>query len=826
MLKLLHYSTWKDPSLNKITIIALVTIAHLFIASSVYSDNALPHPENIVKGAKAQFDPLPNFPACSDNDDSIQLTDGLCVTGQLWSQKGSVGWGALNSMVTITFDFNKVMPISGISYNTAAGESGVKWPSSILVVVSDNGSTWKKVGDLVQLAQVNPYLATDRYGVYQYKAENLACHGQYVRLVVASQGKNYIFCDEIEMYIGPDALLSSDITSFTVSDFEHYMSIISTNNRISNRISSDIETAVTDVQSSKILNEDKAILVAKLYDMQTKHSNPVDPDTFETIFPLNVSHAQVLSVYAPIMRSNGIQDLFVWKKHRFDYQTLTEIPQVNQAVSNIKIRMMRNERRSDAFLVSNATDNQVNASLQVVGLPGGPKPVWLRVYSIPWTDTASGMAIAAALVDAPYANSAFQIMLPSGMTRKIWITVDSSKLKAGDYSGTFVIKGAGKTIKVPVNLHVSPVTMLRPRLSFYAWEYAGGDGNFGVTNKNKDSVRKLAVDNLLDSPWAHPLLLPVPAENDFNENNKLKISLDFKLFDEWVKQWPNARRYMVYAHLQDTFAGKTMGTPDFDARAGEWIKALSNHLKFLKIDSKRFILTILDEPRDNNADRIVIGWIKTIKSVAPDMLIWEDPIRAKTEESPEIFSSPDIVCPNLLWYYSGGDASMAQLQDILKKTGHKLHFYQCDGGGVKTYDPHQYYRMMSWYAFRHGAEGIGFWSLGDNGGANSSWNEYDWKSYAGGFTPEFLSTTAATDSIHMQGIREGIEDYEYLSMLKDRIKTTTNPKWKLSAQSLLDEIYQVVTTKYIANYTWNATVDRTLVDSYRLKVMALLEKKY
>lgn len=811
--------------MNKITIIALVTITLLFIASSAYSDYAPPNSENIVQGIKAQFQPAPNFPGCSDNDDSIQLTDGSYVTGQLWSQKGSVGWGALNSMVTITFDFNKVVPISGISYNTAAGESGVKWPSSILIFVSDNGSTWKKVGDLIQLAQANPYLATDKYGVYQYKTEKLKCHGQYVRLVVASEGKNYIFCDEIEIYKGPDALLSSDITSFTVSDFEHYMSIISTNNRISNRISSDIQTAITDVKSSKLSEENKAALVARLNDIHINYSNPVDPDKFETIFPLNDAHSQVLTVYAPIMRSSGIQNLFVWKKHRFDYQTLTETPQVNQSISNIKIRMMHSERRSDAFLISNATDNLVNAGLQVIGLPGGSKPAWLRVYSVPWTDTASGMAIAAALVDAHFTNGVFRISLPSGMTRKIWITVDSSKLKSGDYSGAFVIKGAGKTIKVPVSIHVSPVTMLRPRLSFYAWEYTGGDGNLGVTNKNKESVRKLAVDDLLDSPWAHPLLLPVPSQKDFDANNKLTISLDFRLFDEWVKQWPNARRYMVYAHLQDTFAGKSIGTPDFDARAGEWIKALLSHLKLLKIYFKRFTLTILDEPRDDNADRIVIGWIKTIKSVAPEMLIWEDPIRTRTEESPEIFSTPDIVCPNLLWYYSGGDASMAQLRDIIKNTGHKLHFYQCDGGGVKTYDPHQYYRMMSWYAFKHGAEGIGFWSLGDNGGAGSSWNEYDWKSYAGGFTPEFLSPTAATDSIHMQGIREGIEDYEYLSMLKDRIKTTTNPIWKSSAQTLLDDIYEKVTTKYIANYTWNATVDRNIVDNYRLKVLALLEKK-
>jgi hypothetical protein len=41
--------------------------------------------------------------------------------------------------VTIVIDLRSVQAISGVPYNTAAGQAGVEWPRSVFVLVSDDG---------------------------------------------------------------------------------------------------------------------------------------------------------------------------------------------------------------------------------------------------------------------------------------------------------------------------------------------------------------------------------------------------------------------------------------------------------------------------------------------------------------------------------------------------------------------------------------------------------------------------------------------------------------------------------------------------------------
>jgi hypothetical protein len=100
-------------------------------------------------------------------------------------------------------------------------------------------------------------------------------------------------------------------------------------------------------------------------------------------------------------------------------------------------------------------------------------------------------------------------------------------------------------------------------------------------------------------------------------------------------------------------------------------------------------------------------------------------------------------------------------------------------GPARLQDPTTYYRLAGWYAFRAHAVGSAFWAFGDTGGAETSWNDY-----AGGelaYAPAFIGRHGVTDSVHWQAVREGVEDHEYLAMLRDAADRTADARWKVTA---------------------------------------------
>ena len=79
----------------------------------------------------------------------------------------------------------------------------------------------------------------------------------------------------------------------------------------------------------------------------------------------------------------------------------------------------------------------------------------------------------------------------------------------------------------------------------------------------------------------------------------------------------------------------------------------------------------------------------------------------------------------------------------------------------------------------------------------------------------------------MEAIREGVEDYEYLVMLRDRIRECEEagkagallPR----ARRILDGACErVLTAEQSADYHWNVEKDRSTADSVRCEVLQIL----
>ena len=158
---------------------------------------------------KKWFSPRPNYRHCTDAGDADQLTDGKTTNDYFWTQQGTVGWSGA-PLATIRVDLGRVEPIGGVALRTAAGRADVTWPMAVYVLVSDDGKTYRRAGDLVALNEAAHGPLPDDYAIVRQEGGILRTRGRYVQLVIVPlPGGSYLFTDEIEILRGPDDLLAA-----------------------------------------------------------------------------------------------------------------------------------------------------------------------------------------------------------------------------------------------------------------------------------------------------------------------------------------------------------------------------------------------------------------------------------------------------------------------------------------------------------------------------------------------------------------------------------------------------------------------------------------
>jgi hypothetical protein len=486
--------------------------------------------------------------------------------------------------------------------------------------------------------------------------------------------------------------------------------------------------------------------------------------------------------------------------------------------------MLKNQFRADALLLTNATAQPQTATVQIKNAPRGAQPGWLQVLATQWTDTRESLPVADALLPLDAQNGVYRVTIPAGITRKLWLTVDSSKVLSGDYRSTLeVVSGAQKT-DVPLALSVSARAMKTPRLATYFWDYLnGGSGMPAITEENRAALQTLMRSHFVDTPWSTNIILPRPSATDFDGDNQLKAPLDFSKFDEWIAMWPDARNYYVYAAVGYDFAGAKMGTPEFDARVGSWAKVLAAHMRELGKKPQQLGLLLVDEPFTDERDTHAVAWAKPIAAAAPELMLFSDPIweRPDQTKTPEALTLMDVLCFHIPVYYQGG-APVRDFVQKLRADGKTIWLYQATGP-VRAYDPQLSYRQLAWHSFSIGGSGVGSWALTDTGGTPTSWTEYSVSNTS--YAPIFVSEKSANTSLHWEAMREGVEDYEELAMLQDAIIASKDAAWKTRAEKVLADAVQTVTANWDAKRAWTSERDPNLTDAALQKVRALLSQK-
>jgi hypothetical protein len=410
------------------------------------------------------------------------------------------------------------------------------------------------------------------------------------------------------------------------------------------------------------------------------------------------------------------------------------------------------------------------------------------------------------------------------MTRKVWLTVDGSRLAPGTYHAALTFRTPRASTRIPFTVRVSRVTMGRPRLSLGMWDYTNGAGAYAITPQNRDAAIALMRSHFVDSPWATNAALPWPVASDYDASGRLAHPLDFRALDEWIRLWPDARHYYVSAGAGPGFAGAPVNTPEFATRLAAWGRAVGAHAISLGLAPQQLGLLLVDEPQHDEQNAIVAAWARVLAAAAPEIGLFENPIWPRPDQvSPsDALTLVNELCFHLGVYSRGGEP-VARYFESRRAAGQRLWMYQTTGPS-RLLDPTTYYRLAGWYAFRAHAVGSAFWSFGDTGSAETSWNDYSGTTNMA-YAPVFIGRQGVTDSVHWQAVREGVEDYEYLAMLADSAGRTPNPAPSAQALALLSEAITEVPKPYTGWFDWDRDPKHARPDEYRLRMLTLLESQ-
>ena len=776
---------------------------------------------NIARGKKYILEPAPNYELCTDPGDVYQLTDGKYKkSGAFWTKKNTVGWSGAHPAV-ITIDLKSVQPIRGVSYNTAAGVAGVYWPEAICILVSDGGKEFFFVDDLVELDSEHcQHKEYGTYDIHRFWTDELKISGRFVKLLIPKIG-SYTFVDEIEIFGEPDSFAREDQNSRAIQNLGEFHKEFQVTIGVRRRLRQDLKMVRNEVK--KLTNVDSRIKLLEQLETidQEVAERALGPwELKTTIFPINELHERIFKVQAALWRTKFREPLVVWQKNRWDMISPTEAPVEGE--TKIDASMMIGEFRSAAFNLSNTTDSIVRLRIRIEGLPGGLNPGYIKVHEVPFTDTKSGVPVAAALPYATRVADDYRLEILPGMTRQVWLTFHPTHIRSGEYHGKIVIDEG--QINIPTHLKIYPfIFPKRPTLHLGGWDYTNRDSMYDVTKENRDLLIEHLQEHFVDTPWATTSVMPL---GKYDPDGAMIGPPSHKNFKLWLERWPDARNYYVFLNLQKRFAGFQIGTPPFKRAVANWINWWVNRLESWKIASNRLGLLLLDEPNTHEKDKIVIAYAGIIQEAQPEVVIWENPRWRKPWEAlPEMFEICDVLSPSYpMWIEQG--KPFADFYIKKRDAGRNLWFYSSLGPG-KLLDPYSYHRMQQWLCWKYDASGSCFWAFGDSSGA-SSWNEY--VSTIGAYTPVFLDPLTVTPGKHMEAIREGIEDYEYLRMLRDRIDGAERIKGKkdqtiASARKLLetaaDRVIACLTEK--AKLKWQEPKDRSVANIVRLEILNMLQ---
>ncbi|WP_152365158.1 glycoside hydrolase domain-containing protein [Microlunatus speluncae] len=404
-------------------------------------------------------------------------------------------------------------------------------------------------------------------------------------------------------------------------------------------------------------------------------------------------------------------------------------------------------------------------------------------------------------------SNAPSIKVAAERTQPIWVRVKVPKTQAGGiYRGTVKIETDHGTMTMPLSINVRPVTIPDTKDSGFTdveWTLFFGT----VSHQPPPSGVETMLANYGFSPfspeWWKLMEDYADLRRDYRNNNltlpmntlllagDTKIDSDGTVHFDWSKIDQVVEFFMdrgTVSRLEGFWVngGPTSGTtwgvetlargpegnvikkyvpwdsPESSRWINDYVTALRDHVKAKGWDDIWW-MHIGDEPQGAPGRDGWNGIFDKVKAVWPEVVIGD--ATAHEPVASEVSERVDIAIPNLQNYESHPRA-----YDEARKQGKDLWFYNCNIPGAdmlnRFVDQPQYYqRLIGWLAAARNANGHLHWAF-------NNWNiSMDDQNLKGDFwvvNPDKERKDLLERTIRLESMRDGIEDWEVITILKRR----------------------------------------------------------
>ncbi len=387
-----------------------------------------------------------------------------------------------------------------------------------------------------------------------------------------------------------------------------------------------------------------------------------------------------------------------------------------------------------------------------------------------------------------YLSDAKQMAVEAGRYQAVYLTIHIPRdARAGDYQGTVAFRAREGERTLPLTLTVYPLTLPKERhLMATLWYSTNRFKQFhGVESSDSDAFyRMLGVyaRNMADH-----------RQNVFRVSLDLiratkdkdgKLTFDFSRFDRWADvfwstgqmdlletgfvarfgegDWSSRTIVLRDFRVQDEAARTSVTVPGKEFLP-LFLPALEQHLQERGWLDKT-VFHIADEPSNHN----VMDWRE-----ASDFVHRHGPRLRRIDaiETPHCLDRLEIWVPKIDHY-----ATWQQAYTDAQKSGSEMWLYTVGifQAGVypnKTVDvPLIQSRVLHWFNYRFGLKGYLHWGY-------NSWTDDPFEApgqHRGDGWHVYPAKGGLLDSLRWEQMRNGIQDYEYLWLLEDKVRQMKN----------------------------------------------------
>ena len=721
-------------------------------------------------GKRCVFSPQPDYSLNADVDDPIQLTDGVRHTGQIWTNRNTVGWAHV-PLPTLTIDLGTVHAIGKVNYHAAGGCCGAYFPEATALLLSDDGQHF-------EIAALNSWPPGEQKGAHVRKFQIDAKHkrARYVRLTFEPH-RGFVMLDEVEV-------LADRLSEQRLSEYQ----------KSSTRASWQlwewvgVRPQLTSLAGDRE-NARKAIAsLDRRFSSVDLSGGPVADELLR----------EALAMRGDLAHGRYGRDWMVWDTPPWaDLRGSTFAAADQKPATSIELRLWRHEYESAALSIGNFTTESRAFTIQVGALSdatGRPYEwagrLWLRHAMFVHTFSGPRVADPLPLLSRSPAGPA-RLQVSAGGVKILWLTLRAAGLPAGEYTAALDIgpeNDPSQRRRVRLDLRVDPLTMPGPTEVALTSEHYVQRWGWNLPAEVETDLER----HYSNARVFHPVCLPWPK---LNATRTVLESVDFAAYDKALDEVGPIRVHSVF------WGGGPKGAPvirlfDLETEAGQacfkqWIQAWVDHLAGRGLDFEHHFFYPYDE--QINEPFILIA--RLIKEVDHRLRIVCNAVRDKFGATPDAIAriAPhiDIWCPATRNFYGAPDASgpwpepnRRAVEAARRKKPGILWIYNLGARGddfplgYKHLPPERYTRWMPWLLFRHGATMAGLWCYGST---YNAWDDFC------GTRPDYaliyLSRNAPAGvprhevvipSRRWESWREGVEDYQYLHELKQAIDAARN----------------------------------------------------